>query len=223
MQQKYRMGLKIGILLLIVMASVWLIRNYSLMEIRTWMHQFGAAAPLFYIGLFTVLPIFLFPVPVLVLAAGILFGIEKGTAYTLIGSVLNSFLMFYFGRFLLRDLVNQFLAARIPASISSRLHSDNQKVLASVFFVLRLIPLVSYNLINYAAGITQIRLPVYLMTTVIGILPGTIVFLNTGDKSLNVKSMDFAVSIGLLIALTAISGWILKMYVSKISENHQIK
>ncbi len=217
MKSLKRNGIKIGAIVIIAMISVWLLQNYSLVELRSVVSRFGSAAPLIYILLFMILPVFLFPVPVLVLCGGILFGIGQGTAYTLAGSVLNSILMYYLGRFLLRDFSEGFMATRIPATIITLLHSHNQRALGSIFFVLRLIPLVSYNLINYVAGTTQIRLPVYLLTTVVGILPGTIVFLNTGDKSLNLRSLDFAVSIGLLVALTVISAGILKLYFKRIA------
>ncbi|WAW15800.1 TVP38/TMEM64 family protein [Peptostreptococcus equinus] len=215
MNEKGKKISKIILIIAILLISVLFIREYSLTDIRDIINSHGSLGPLIYILLFIVLPIFFFPVPILVLAAGIAFGLEYGTFYTLIGSFFNALLMYYLGRFLGRDFVNNFLDKKVSRNIREKLQSDNQKTLTSVFFILRLVPLVSYNLINYVAGFTKIRLDRYLMTTVIGILPGLVVFLNAGDKSLNVKSPGFAIAILLLVILTLVSLIILKIYLRK--------
>ncbi|WP_024470253.1 VTT domain-containing protein, partial [Treponema pedis] len=81
-----------------------------------------------------------------------------------------------------------------------------------------LVPLVSYNLINYLAGLTGIHYRNYIISTIIGIIPGTIIFLNMGDKLLNIKSIGFTVSVILFLLLTAISGVLLKIYLKKDKE-----
>lgn len=206
---------KILLILAIILISVLVVRKYSLSDIRNIIDSYGAFGPLIYILLFTILPIFFFPVPILVLAAGIAFGLKLGTLYTVIGSFFNALLMYYIGKFLARDFANDFLNNKVSVNMRDKLKSDNQKTLTSVFFVLRLVPLVSYNLINYVAGLTEIKLGRYLLTTVIGILPGLLVFLNAGDKSLNVKSPEFFMAIVFLVLLTLISLVILKLYLKK--------
>ena len=99
--------------------------------------------------------------------------------------------------------------------MQEKLLTDRQQSVTYIFFILRLVPLVSYNLINYAAGITKIRYGNYMLSTIAGILPGTIVFLNMGDKLLNIRSMEFVISVVLLLALTVISIVGLKWYLKK--------
>lgn len=206
---------KMSLILGIAVASVFLIRRSSPAQIRALIGQYGPMAPLVYIALFAVLPVFFFPVPILVLAAGILFGIRGGTIYTLAGALMNGVLMFYLSRFLLRDAAERFFGDKLGASLKMSLRSTSQKNLGSVFLVLRLVPLVSYNLINYAAGITRISLPIYLLTTAVGILPGALVFLNAGDKSLDPGSPQFAAALFLLAALTLLSSVILRIYLKR--------
>ena len=75
--------------------------------------------------------------------------------------------------------------------------------------VLRLIPAVPYNLINYAFGLTPMSLGTYLAASAIGIIPGTVVFINIGDKALDPTAPAFWGSLallGLLLAVTLLLG-----------------
>lgn len=215
MKERTNKIIKIILLVAILIISFFFIRKYSLVDIRNIINSYGKNGPIIYIALFSILPIFLFPVPILVLAAGIAFGLKWGTIYTVVASIINAILMYYIGRFIGRDYIENLIKNKLSKKLSNKLLSDNQKTLASVFFVLRLIPLVSYNLINFASGLTKIKLPIYILTTVIGILPGLIIFLNAGDKSLNVKSYGFLIAILLLVFLTVISSFILKWYLKR--------
>ena len=203
------------ILLLLAVGSIIILRFTSLTEIRTSIESFGSAAPAAYIAAFAVLPIFLFPVPPLALVSGILFGVIKGTIYTLAGACINATLMFFLSRYIARDTVEHIIRTKLSDSMQEKLLTDSQQSITYIFFILRLVPLVSYNLINYAAGITKIRYGNYLLSTITGILPGTIVFLNMGDKLLNIKSMEFVISVVLLLALTVLSIVGLKWYLKK--------
>ena len=66
-----------------------------------------------------------------------------------------------------------------------------------------LIPAVPYNLINYAFGLTGMGLPQYLLASAVGIIPGTLVFINIGDKALDPSAPAFWLAIGLLVLLLA--------------------
>ena len=207
--------LKLVLIISYLVITVLLFKNFKAEDIRRIIEGRGVFGPIIYIALFTILPIFLFPVPLLVLPAGIIFGLKYGVIYTVIAAILNSIIMFYLGRITARKSFEKFIKEKTSAKLRNRLLSENQSVLFSVFFVLRLVPLVSYNFINYVAGLTRIKIIPYIISTVIGILPGTIVFINAGDKSLNPGGKDFKVSLILLIGLTLISVILLKVYLGK--------
>lgn len=213
-----KQAFKLLVLLLLAAGSIITLRFLSLQEMRNSIESFGSAAPAAYIAAFAVLPIFLFPVPPLALASGILFGVLKGTLYTLAGASINATLMFFLSRFIARDTVERLIRTKVSENMQEKLLTDRQQSVTYIFFILRLVPLVSYNLINYAAGITKIRYGNYMLSTITGILPGTIVFLNMGDKLLNIRSMEFVLSVVLLLALTALSIVGLKWYLKKTEE-----
>ena len=217
-EEKRMNYIKIAVIIAIAVASIFVVRNISLEEIKTWVLGHGAWAAVIYIATFVVLPIFFFPVPVIVLAGGTIFGLFKGTLYTMIGVLINTPIMYFIGRFLLKDFVHNFVNNHMSEKLRNVLQSTNQKVLALVLFIIRLSPIFSYNLVNYISGVTEIKFLPYILTTIAGVLPGVIVFINIGENVLNVGSKEFFISLSFLLVLVIISAIISKLFL-KNEEN----
>lgn len=192
-------------LLILVITYFAFFRGLTPEILRNYIGGFGYLAPFIYILCFTILPIAFFPVPILALAAGLLFGFLPGTIYTLIGAVLNSAIMFLMAKVLAKDAVTNLLQRKLPENWSSFLFDLDEKRGFGIIFILRLIPAMPYNLINYGTGLTSIKFSSYMLATILGILPGTLVFLNIGNQALNIHKPAFMVSIILLILLTIFS------------------
>lgn len=217
-EEKRMNYIKIAVIIAIAVASIFVVRNISLEEIKAWVLGHGAWAAVIYIATFVVLPIFFFPVPVIVLAGGTIFGLFKGTLYTMIGVLINTPIMYFIGRFLLKDFVHNFVDNHMSEKLRNALKSTNQKVLALVLFIIRLSPIFSYNLVNYISGVTEIKFLPYILTTIAGVLPGVIVFINIGENVLNVGSKEFFISLSFLLVLVIISAIISKIFL-KNEEN----
>lgn len=211
---------KIGSIILIGVLSVIAVRFISMKTIRNWVGGSGKNAPLIYIGLFSILPIFFFPVPVLAFGGGIFFGVAEGTLYTVIGAGINSTIMYFMTKYLGKDFFEDFLKGKVSPFIRKKFLTENQRTLSGLFFLFRLIPLVSYNLINYLSGLTKIKYLNYIITTIIGIIPGTVAFLNVGDKSMDIRSPDFIKAVFWLVLLIAASSLALKRYLKKENHDH---
>ena len=211
-EEKRMNYIKIAVIIAIAVASIFVVRKISLEEIKTWVLGHGAWAAVIYIATFVVLPIFFFPVPVIVLAGGTIFGLFKGTLYTMIGVLINTPIMYFIGRFLLKDFVHNFVDNHMSEKLRNALKSTNQKVLALVLFIIRLSPIFSYNLVNYISGVTEIKFLPYILTTIAGVLPGVIVFINIGENVLNVGSKEFFISLSFLLVLVIISAIISKLF-----------
>lgn len=175
-------------------------------EIQTALEGLGIWAPLAYMGLFVVLPAFFFPVAVLALAGGLLFGLWKGAMYTFVGAVLNCSLMFWMSRNIGRKQIEALIQKKLPQQWQNRLKKLGGKDGFLFLIILRLIPAVPYNLINYAFGLTGIPYGTYILASSIGIIPGTFAFINIGDKVLDVTSPDFWIAMGLLLLLLVVTG-----------------
>lgn len=217
-EEKRMNYIKIAVIIAIAVASFFVVRNISLEEIKTWVLGHGAWAAVIYIATFVVLPIFFFPVPVIVLAGGTIFGLFKGSLYTMIGVLINTPIMYFIGRFLLKDFVHKFVNSHMSAKLRSALESTNQKVLSLVLFIIRLSPVFSYNLVNYISGVTEINFLPYILTTIAGVLPGVIVFINIGENVLNVGSKEFFISLSFLLLLVVISAIISKLFLKNEHE-----
>ncbi len=193
----------------IVVVSVIVLKYLPFEKIREIIQSGGAFSPLIYIALFSILPIFFFPVPVLALAAGIAFGLWKGTLYTMIGASINCVLMYLIARYIGKEQVDRYLNRRLSEDMKRKLTSKETN-LGFYLFVLRLTPIIPYNLINYMSGLLNIGLRKYIIISILGIMPGTIVYLNMGDKSIDYKSKEFVLSIIFMIILILISNFLAK-------------
>ena len=101
------------------------------------------------------------------------------------------------------------LEKRLDAQWRQRLSKLEGREGFVLLIVLRLIPAVPYNLINYAFGLTGMKYPAYILASALGIIPGTFAFINIGDKSMDLASPGFWIAIGLLgllLAVTALLG-----------------
>lgn len=217
-EEKRMNYIKIAVIIAIAVASFFVIRNISLEEIKAWVLGHGAWAAVIYVATFVILPIFFFPVPVIVLAGGTIFGLFKGSLYTMIGVLINTPIMYFIGRFLLKDFVRRFVNNHMSAKLRSALESTNQKVLSLVLFIIRLSPIFSYNLVNYISGVTEINFLPYILTTIAGVLPGVIVFINIGENVLKVGSKEFFISLSFLLLLVVISAIISKLFLKNEHE-----
>lgn len=185
-------------------------------QLHTMLQGLGIWAPVAYIGLFTLLPAFFFPVAVLALAGGLLFGLWQGSLYTFIGAIANCSLMFFLARYAGRDKAEILIREKMSPVWQQRLQDLNSGGGFLLLIILRLIPAVPYNLINYAFGLSAMSYPTYILASAIGIIPGTLAFINIGDKALDVTSPGFLTAIGLLVLLlgtTAVLGK--KLYPNK--------
>jgi len=143
------------------------------------------------------------------LAGGLLFGLWWGSIYTFSGAMLNCMLMFFLARYGFREKVEQLVQKKLSPEWSKKLKNLEGKTGFLLLIVLRLIPAVPYNLINYAFGLTSMPLRNYMLASAIGIIPGTLAFINIGDKALDPASPDFWIALGLLgllLTVTAILG-----------------
>ena len=120
---------------------------------------------------------------ILTLAAGAIFGLGLGTLVASFASTIGATLAFLSSRFILRDWVQRRFGARV-AAIDRGIDRDGAFYLLS----LRLIPLFPFFLINLAMGLTRMRLGTFFLVSQVGMLPGTLVFVNAGTQLAAIRS-----------------------------------
>ena len=203
--------------------SIWAGSVVTPQQLQAVIHRCGSWAAIAYMGLFTLLPAFFFPVAVLALAGGLLFGLWWGSVYTFIGAILNCTLMFLLARYAGREKVEALIQKKLSHPWQQRLRDLNSGGGFALLVILRLIPAVPYNLINYAFGLTAMSYRTYIIGSAIGIIPGTLAFINIGDKALDVTSPDFWIAIGLLGLLLVVTGVLGKRAFPQNNRNGETK
>jgi uncharacterized membrane protein YdjX (TVP38/TMEM64 family) len=133
---------------------------------------------------------------ILTLAGGFLFGAALGTVYVNIAATTGAVLAFLAARYLFRDVFERRFGKRLVVIEKGVAQNGFHYLLT-----LRLIPLFPFFLVNVAAGLTRMRLPVYLAATAVGIVPGSFVYANAGKQLGAINSARDVVSPGVLGAL----------------------
>lgn len=141
-----------------------------------WVAGLGPWGPVAFMAGYAVAAVLLVPGSWLTLAAGALFGIPWGAAFVMGGATLGAALAFLTGRYLARGVVERRLArdARF-AAVDRAVGEDGFRVV----FLLRLTPVVPFNVLNYALGLTQVRFADYLAAS-IGMLPAVLLYVYSG-------------------------------------------
>lgn len=135
---------------------------------------------------------------------------------------MNCLLMFELSRKIGHDYVVKMINEKFSEKNRDRILNAPDSKLFTLLFICRLIPIIPYNLINYGFGLTNISLSKYMFASVLGIIPGTLVYLNLGDKVLNVGSKEFYQAIILVVGLTVVSLIMAKIIDKKDRKNKKI-
>ena len=130
---------------------------------------------------------------IMTLAGGALFGLVAGTVIISFASTIGATLACFVSRFLLRDWVQKKFADRLVA-----INNGIEKEGAFYLFTLRLVPVFPFFLINLAMGVTRLPLFQYYWVSQIGMLPGTIVYVNAGKELGKIESLSGILSPSLL-------------------------
>lgn len=132
---------------------------------------------------------------VLTLAGGALFGLWAGTVIVSFASSIGATLACFVARFVLRDWVQHRFGEKLK-----RVNGGIEKEGAFYLFTLRLVPVFPFWLINLVMGLTRMPLRTFYWVSQLGMIPGTIVYVNAGKELGNIRSLSGIFSPGLIIS-----------------------
>jgi len=139
--------------------------------ITTWVDGLGPWAGLAFMTAYAAGAVAFLPGLVFTIAGGALFGPLWGTAYSLVGATLGAALAFLAARHGLGNWVAERTGRRLER-LQAGIDREGWRFVA----LMRLVPLVPFNLLNYALGLTRIRLRTYVMTSLIAMAPGALAY-----------------------------------------------
>jgi uncharacterized membrane protein YdjX (TVP38/TMEM64 family) len=147
-----------------------------LQGIAAWIDGLGAAGPLAFVAVYALATAAFVPGSILTLTAGAIFGLGRGTLYTMIAATCGASLAFLVSRYAVRALVERSLATHPRfAAVDRAIAREGRRIV----FLLRLSPLFPFNLLNYALGVTSVRFRDYVVACA-GMLPGTLLYVYYG-------------------------------------------
>lgn len=162
-------------------------------EVRAWIGSLGPVAPVAFVAVYALVVPAPLPKSVLTTAAGVVFGLPLGVAVVVAGATGGAVLAFGIARLLGRDAVERMARGRLDR-VDTLI--ERHGVLAAL--VVRFVPVLPFTLLNYACGVTVMRLPHFALGTAIGVVPVSTALVALGSAGAHVSLwIPAAVSVGL--------------------------
>lgn len=196
-----RLALTVGVIGVIfyIVHIRWAI---SAEDIRTYILSYGWLSPFIFFVLYTLGPLIFFPSSLLSITAGLTYGVWPGVLYIWLGANGAAVTGYVIGRF--------FGGSVLKVHDFKKVKLLQGKIYENGFFyvlILRLIPLVGFDLLCYISGMAKVRFSHYMLATMVGIIPGVLAYtlVGTGLTSGNLLYTIAAfLPITLLVGLTII-------------------
>ncbi|MEB3219525.1 MAG: TVP38/TMEM64 family protein [Nostocales cyanobacterium 94392] len=175
-------------------------------QLQEWLRQVGIWAPVVYIVIYIIATFLMLPSTALNLTGGVIFGLWLGTLWTSIAAITAAVVSFFYSRNFARQVLIKKLA-RSWQTMDAELHRGG------IFYILaiRLLPIIPYGLVNFAAGLTSVSFKDYFIGTVLGTIPGILPFVLLGSSGLKALRtgdiLPFMGALGLIGMLVLGATW----------------
>lgn len=173
----WKWAIGVGVLAALVAAWFLLPVKEWIDSFQHWIEGLGAWGWGLFAAVYIVGTVLLVPVSVLTIVAGLAFGLAIGFPLVVVSATIGATLAFLVARFLVRKRVQKAVSGRPKfKAVTEAVSEGGWKIVA----LLRLSPVLPFNLQNYFYGITEIALLPYIAATFVGIMPGTLLYTYLG-------------------------------------------
>lgn len=187
------------ILLIIILFYIGIKSHMDLKMFQAFLNKLGMAAPIVFIFIYAIGPVFFIPITPLSITSGILFGPFWGTIVSLLGANLGATTTFVISRYLLKDWIDQKSSERVNI-MQKKVQEEGWKFVS----VSRLIPVFPFNIQNYIFGITNIDLKTFFFASILGLIPGTFAYTYLGYLGKNAMFGDQNATFKIIIPVALI-------------------
>ena len=169
-----------------VAAVILLPVNQWLLGLVERIRDMGLVGAIVFVAAYVTATVLLLPGSILTLGAGFAYGPVYGTLLVMLASNLGATSAFLLGRTVLRERVARRIAgdARFSA-VDAAVGAQGFRVV----LLLRLSPLFPFNLLNYALGLTRVRLRDFVLASIPGMFPGTLLYVYLGSLVTSVSQL----------------------------------
>ena len=177
-------------------------------EVRHQIKSLGAAGPLIIVGLGLIHSIVPYPAEIVNAAAGFAYGFFGGLGIVVVGWMLSAVICYWFGAGVARPLLARWFGEERFSHYERMVERGG----VTLLIALRLLPIVPFSLISYAAGAARVPFHRYCWTTAVGFLPITALAVYLGTRLEGIRATDPAVigALVLALALILVANWIIK-------------
>ena len=169
-------ALGLGLILLSIALSFLPVAQW-VKAFADWIRHLGLAGAFIFIAVYALAAVLFLPGAIFTIAAGLVYGIVAGTAVALTGATLGAGLAFLAARYLVRERIEEFAQKnRKFGAIDKAIGDEGWKIVG----LLRLSPLIPFNVSNYFYGLTSIGFWPYLIASCVGMLPGVLLYAYLG-------------------------------------------
>ena len=184
--------------------AVDLSQYLPLARLDEWLERSGNLAPLVLIAMMAT-AVVISPIPSLPfdIAAGKAFGPLWGTLYAAVGALIGAAVSFQIARWLGRGLVERFVGGHI--NFCSRC---SDRLVAKIVFLSRLVPVVSFDVVSYGAGLTKVSFRMFCLATFFGMLPLTFLYTYFGASMMDAPAVTTLLGLGMVALFFLVPRWI---------------
>ena len=211
-----RQILKAVLALVLLVAIALAVRTLPLAQwfesFKSWVQGAGAVGYVLYALVYVLCCVFVVPALALSLGAGAIFGFVAGSIVVIIGATLGATVAFLLARTVLRHRVERITSNHVKfRALDRAITREGTKIM----WLVRLSGFPPFTWVNYAFGLTGVRLRPYIVTTFFGIIPGTLAFTwagaagaaaltGTGNRILLIVTAGGAILVSVFIARIAL-------------------
>jgi len=174
------------IVAVLVIGGKYLNLQEHLNSALVWIKDLGPVGMGVFALLYVVACVFFIPGSLLTLGAGTIYGVVTGSILVSISSVLGATAAFLVGRYFARDWIAKKIEGNARfTTIDNAVAKEGWRIVG----LTRLSPVFSFNLLNYAYGLTRVSLKEYVLASWIGMLPGTVMYVYIGSLAGDLASI----------------------------------
>lgn len=211
-----RFWIKLGLFLVfvaLILIAIFVFQIHKkLDDILDWIRDHKAPGFFIFAGTYTLLTALLIPGSILSIGAGFVFDWHLGTVAVLLGATVGQTIAFLEGRYFLRDwIAEKTQHFKTWQAIEAAVQEEGWKIVG----LLRLAPVIPYNVLNPALGLTAVKFWDYTIASAVAIIPGTVLYVYlgslasdfseiTGGDAIKGTTLWLAIASGVVIILVVV-------------------
>lgn len=201
--------IKASLFIAFILIFSFLQKKYSAINpaaIQAIISSYGVYGPLIFLGFSFIRPIIFFPITIIHLSSGLAFGGFWGGVNAVVGSLIGAVV----AHFIANKIGIDFFPMKWRSRITAISEKVNENGLRNMVFI-RFIPMISFDMISYSAGLSGVKMKPYVLGTFIGIAPRVFAYTYVGSNILSPGESGFWLALGLLLLVFIIPGILYKL------------